>query len=104
MARLDHDALYESISAAVGATPDPSGEADLVFNKGTTKGSVIIASSVADLKNAFGRAKKINGYRWVAINRDDLFAANPFSLGSKAGILDAHGKVLKNADIPRKKV
>lgn len=104
MARLDHTALSEAISNAVGATPDPSGEADLVFDKGSIKGSIIVAAETADLKAAFKRAKKINGYRWVAINRDDLFGANPLSLGSKAGILDATGKVLKNADTPRKKV
>ncbi|MCY3851415.1 MAG: hypothetical protein OXF75_11560 [Acidimicrobiaceae bacterium] len=104
MARLDHNALTESISNAVGATPDPSGEADLVFDKGSIKGSIIVASETAALKGAFKRAKKINGYRWVAINRDDLFGANPLSLGSKAGILDANGKVLKNADTPRRKV
>ena len=104
MARLNHDALSEAVSAAVGATPDPSGEADLVFDKGSIKGSIIVASNTGDLKAAFKRAKKINGYRWVAINRNDLFGANPLSLGSKAGILDANGKVLKNADTPRKKV
>ena len=103
MARLDHNALTESISDAVGASPDPSGEADLVFDKGSIKGSIIVASEAAALKGAFKRAKKINGYRWVVINRDDLFGANPLSLGSKAGILDAPGKVLKNADPPRKK-
>ena len=46
----------------------------------------------------------IDGYRWVAINRDDLFGANPLSIGSKIGILDAGGRILKNADSPRKKV
>ena len=96
----NHDALCESIGAAVGASPDPSGDADLVFDNG----SIVVASEVADLKKAFKRVKKINGYRWVAINREDLFGANPLSLGSKAGILDASGKVLKNADTPRGKV
>ena len=79
-------------------------EADLVFDKGSIKGSIVLASETGDLKAAFKRAKKINGYRWVAINREDLFGANPLSLGSKAGILDAAGKVLKNADTPRRKV
>ncbi|MCQ3814028.1 MAG: hypothetical protein KTU85_06385 [Acidimicrobiia bacterium] len=100
MARLNHEALCDSVAKAVGAAPDPSGEADLLFDKG----KIIVAAQVADLKTAFKRVKKINGYRWVAINREDLFGANPLSLGSKAGILDANGKVLKAADIPRKKV
>ena len=104
MTRLDHNALCEALSTAVDASPDPSGDADLVFAKGQIKGSIVVASEVAGLKKAFKRAKKIDGYRWVAINRQDLFGANPLSLGSKAGILDADGKVLKNADTPRKKV
>ena len=105
MARLDHNALCEALSTAVDASPDPSGDADLVFAKGQIKGSIVVAfSEVAGLKKAFKRAKKIDGYRWVAINREDLFGANPLSLGSKAGILDAAGKVLKNADTPSSSV
>ncbi len=100
MSRLDHDALTAAVAAAVGATADASGAADLVFDKG----SIVVAASVDDLKGAFKRVKKIDGYRWVAINRADLFGANPLSLGSKAGIIDAHGEILKNADIPRRKV
>jgi len=43
------------------------------------------------------------GYRWLVINRDDLFAANSLSIGSKAGIIDAEGNVLKAPDLPRRK-
>ena len=100
MARLDHDGLVAAVAAAVDASPDTSGNADLVF----ANGSIVVAAQPGDLKAAFKRAKKIDGYRWVAINREDLFGANPLSLGSKAGILDAKGRVLKNADSPRKKV
>lgn len=100
MARLDHDALLAATQANFDASPDPSGEADLV----SERGSMIIAAEAGDLKAAFKRAKKIDGYRWVVINRDDLFAANPLSLGSKAGIFDGAGNMLKNADSPRRKV
>ncbi|WP_419841210.1 hypothetical protein [Candidatus Poriferisodalis sp.] len=100
MARLDHDALVAALAASVGATPDASGVADVVFERGY----IVIAAEVSELKGAFKRAKKIDGYRWVAINREDLFGANPLSLGSKVGILDADGRVLKNADSPRRKV
>ena len=100
MARLDHDGLSAAVAAAVGATPDPSGVADLV----SERGFIVVAAQVGDLKGAFKRAKKIDGYRWVAINREDLFGANPLSIGSKVGILDASGRVLKNADSPRKKI
>ena len=100
MARLDHDGLSAAVAAAVGATPDPSGTADLV----SERGFIVVAAEVGDLKRAFKRAKQIDGYRWVAINREDLFGANPLSIGSKVGILDARGRVLKNADSPRKKV
>ena len=100
MSRLNHEALIAAVAEAVGASTDDSGAADLVFEKG----SIVVAASAEELKSAFKRVKKIDGYRWVAINRADLFGANPLSLGSKAGIIDAHGEVLKNADIPRKKV
>lgn len=104
MARLDHDALTAAVADAVEASPDPSGVADLVSDKGAVVGAIIVAAQPGDLKGAFKRAKKIDGYRWVAINREDLFGANPLSIGSKVGILDAAGRVLKNADSPRKKV
>ncbi len=100
MARLDHDELAAAVTAAVDAEPDASGVADLVAERGY----IVLAAEIGDLKAAFKRAKKIDGYRWVAINREDLFGANPLSIGSKVGILDAEGRVLKNADSPRKKV
>ncbi|MEM7274215.1 MAG: hypothetical protein AAF547_14120 [Actinomycetota bacterium] len=100
MARLDHDALLAATADNLNAEPDPSGAADLVCDKG----SIVIAAEPDALKAAFKRVKKIDGYRWVAINREDLFAANPLSLGSKAGIIDGGGEMLKNADVPRRKV
>lgn len=100
MARLDQEQLTAAAIASLGAEPDPSGQADLVCEKG----SVVVAADVATFKAAFKRLKKVDGYRWIVINREDLFGANTLSIGSKAGILDADGGVLKNADIPRKKV
>ena len=100
MARLDQSQLLAAAQAVLSAEPDPSGKADLV----SEKGSVVVAADPADMKAAFKRIKKVDGYRWVVINREDLFAANTLSLGSKAGILDAEGSVLKAADIPRKRV
>lgn len=100
MARLNQDELTAAVSEKLSATPDPSGAADLVCDKG----SIVVAADSNDLKAAFKRVKKIDGYRWVAINRGDLFAANPLSLGSKAGIIDEAGEMLKNADVPRRKV
>ena len=100
MARLDHDALVAAVSSSVNASPDTSGAADLVFERG----SIVVAATIRDLKPAFKRAKKIKGYRWVAINRQDLFGANPLSIGSKVGILTADGSILKNADAMRKNV
>ena len=100
MARLDQAQLTAAIVAVLDARPDGTGAADLVAERG----SIVVAAEQADLKAAFKRVKKIDGYRWVAINREDLFAANTLSLGSKAGIVDAEGKVLKAADVPRKKI
>ena len=100
MPRLNHEQLLAAPMANFDASPDPSGAADLV----SERGSIVVAADPDSLKGAFKRAKKIDGYRWVAINREDLFAANPLSLGSKAGIVDAAGDMLKNADVPRRKV
>ncbi len=100
MARLDQQELTAAVARAMSAEPDGSGAADLVCDKG----QIVVAADPDDFKAAFKRVKKIDGYRWVAINREDLFAANTLSLGSKAGIVDAAGKVLKAADIPRKKM
>lgn len=99
MSRLDQTQLMEAATAFLSAEPDPSGQADLVSDKG----AVVVVANAADLKAAFKRLKGIDGYRWIVINREDLFAANPLSIGSKAGILDASGAVLKGADKPRKK-
>ena len=100
MARLDQEQLLAAAATVLSAEPDPSGKADLVG----AKGSIVVEADPNGLKAAFKRLKKVDGYRWIVINRDDLFAANALSLGSKAGILDAEGSVLKAADIPRKRV
>jgi hypothetical protein len=100
VSRLDTNGLTEAATSALGATPDPSGEADLVYEKG----KVVVAADPNEFKAAFKRLKKMDGYKWIVINKDDLFAANTLSIGSKAGILDATGAVLKGADIPRKKI
>ena len=100
MARLNQEALIAVTRTNLDATDDPSGAADLVCDKG----AVIVAAEQSDLKSAFKRAKKLPGYKWVVIHRADLFAANPLSLGSKAGIIDENGNMLKNADVPRKKI
>ena len=100
MARLDQAGLLARVTEVFNASPDESGQADLVCDKGL----LFVVSDPKELKPAFKKAKKTPGYKWVVINRDDLFAANPLSLGSKAGIFDADGNMLKNADVPRKKV
>lgn len=100
MARLDQEQLTAAIAELMTATPDGTGAADLV----SEKGSIVVVAEQAELKAGFKRVKKIDGYRWVAINREDLFAANTLSLGSKAGIIDQDGKVLKAPDVPRKKL
>lgn len=97
MARLDQAALLARAAEHLAAEPDPSGTVDLIGEKG----SIIVAADVGDFKSAFKRIKKVPGYRWVVINREDLFGANSLSLGSKAGIMDADGSILKAADIPR---
>jgi hypothetical protein len=99
MARLDRDALIAAASAALGAAPDPEGTADLVAERG----HVNVAASAAELKPAIQRLAPLPGYRWIVINAGDLFAASPLTLGTKVGILDPTGRVLKAADLPRPK-
>ncbi len=98
MSRMSKTELTSAIAGLMQAQPDPTGQVDLV----SPKGHIIVAAEVDSLKDAFKRIKKVDGYRWVAINRDDLFAANTLSVGSKAGIVDQTGKVLKAPDLPRK--
>jgi hypothetical protein len=99
MARLDREAMVSAISAAISATPDPEGTADLVAERG----HVNVAATAAELKSAIQRLVPLRGYRWVVINAGDLFAASPLTLGTKVGILDPSGRVLKAADLPRAK-
>ncbi len=99
MARLDRDALVKAISAALAATPDPEGTADLVAERGRMN----VAATAAELEAAINRLTPLRGYRWIVINAGDLFAASPLTLGTKVGILDPSGRVLKAADLPRPK-
>ena len=100
MTRLNHEGLLAAAVKALEAEPDATGRADLIC----AKGSVVVAADPTGFKAAFDRLKKIDGYRWLVINRDDLFAANTLSIGTKAGIVDAEGAVLKAADLPRRRV
>jgi hypothetical protein len=99
MARLDHDALLEAISGALSATPDPEGLADLV----ASKGRINVAATGAEIGPAIKRLVPLQGYRWIAINGGDLFTASPLTMSTKVGIIDATGRVLKAADLPRAK-
>ena len=99
MARLDHDALLKAISGALSAAPDPEGLADLV----ASKGRINVAATGAEIGPAIKRLVPLQGYRWIAINGGDLFTASPLTMSTKVGIIDATGRVLKAADLPRAK-
>ena len=99
MSRLDRAGIAESLTAKLSATADPDGASDLV----AAQGRINVAASPAELRGALDRLKPLDGYRWVAINAGDLFAVNPMTIGSKVGIMDSNGKVLKAADLPRPK-
>jgi hypothetical protein len=99
MARLDRDALVGAISETLKATPDPDGLADLV----ASQGRINVAASGPEIGPAIKRLAPLPGYRWVAINSGDLFSASPLTIGTKVGIIDQTGRVLKNADLPRPK-
>ncbi len=99
MSRLDKDALLAAIAEKLKATPDPDGVADLV----ASQGRIAIAASAAEMDGAIGRLKPLDGYRWIVINSSDLFSASPKTIGTKVGIMDQTGRVLKAADLPRPK-
>ncbi len=101
MARMNDAEMRAAVPDLMAATADPSGAADFVSE---SKGSIIVAAEAGDMKAAFKRIKKVDGYRWVMINKDDLFAANSLSIGSKAGLITPDGTVLKAADLPRRKM
>ncbi len=98
MARFDDAGLRAQAQTVLGAQPDASGVADLIFDKG----AIVVIAETKDLKAGFKRLKSIDGFRWAMINKEDLFAANTLSIGSKAGIIDAAGITLKAAALPRK--
>lgn len=99
MSRLDRAGLIAALTAKLPAGPDPDGVVDLV----ASQGRIAVAASAAEIKSAIDRLRPLDGYRWLAINGGDLFTANPSTLGTKVGILDENGRVLKAADLPRKK-
>jgi hypothetical protein len=99
MARLDRDALLSAITESLKAEPDPEGLADLV----ASQGHINVAATGAEIGPAIKRLAQLPGYRWVAINGGDLFSASPMTIGTKVGILDPTGRVLKAADLPRPK-
>jgi hypothetical protein len=99
VARLDRDALLNALVTSLEATPDPDGLADLV----ASKGRINVAATAPEIGPAIKRLAPLPGYRWVAINGGDLFSASPLTIGTKVGILDHTGRVLKAADLPRPK-
>jgi hypothetical protein len=99
VSRLDRAAIAASLAERIHATPDPEGGADLVASQGL----IAIAAAPNEIDGAIAKLKPLPGYRWIAINGGDLFSASPKTIGSKVGILDPTGKVLKAADLPRPK-
>jgi len=99
MSRLDKTAIIDALTTKLSASPDPEGTADLV----ASQGRIAVAAGPSDIGPAIDRLKPLDGYRWLAINSDDLFTASPKTIGTKVGILDPTGRVLKAADLPRKK-
>jgi hypothetical protein len=97
--RLDRDAIAAALTDKLAATADPEGNADLVASQGL----IAIAAGPGDIDRAIARLKPLPGYRWLAINSGDLFTASPKTIGTKIGLLDPTGKVLKAADLPRPK-
>ena len=99
MSRMTHDELRQAMVEKLAAEPDPDGKADLVCSKG----ALGIAADHKQIKKVVKRLRPLMSYRFLVINRGDLFAASPATIGTKIGILDANGSLLKAADLPRKR-
>lgn len=99
MSRLDRDGIIASLTERLSAAPDPDGVTDLV----ASQGRIVVAGNSAEIGPALDRVRPLEGYRWLAINGADLFAASPKTIGTKVGIMDPSGRILKAADLPRKK-
>ena len=99
MSRLTSDQIRQAMIEKLSAEPDPTGKADLVCSKG----SLGIAENHKQIKKVVKRLRPLMTYRFLVINRADLFAASPATIGTKIGILDANGSLLKAADLPRKR-
>jgi hypothetical protein len=99
VSRLDHEAIVAALTAKLSAMPDPENLVDLV----ASQGRIAVAATGAEIGPALARLKPLGGYRWLAINGADLFQASPMTIGTKVGILDPTGRVLKAADLPRPK-
>ncbi len=99
MSRLDRAGIVAALTAKIQAAPDPDNVVDLV----ATQGRIAVAATEAEIAPALDRLKPLGGYRWLAINGADLFQASPMTIGTKVGILDHTGRVLKAADLPRPK-
>ena len=99
MSRMTSDQLRQAMIDKLDAEPDPSGQADLIC----AKGALGIAADHKQIKKTVKRLRPLMSYRFLVINRGDLFAASPATIGTKIGILDANGSMLKAADLPRKR-
>ena len=99
MARMTEDQLRQAMIEKLSAEPDPTGKADLICSKGTLG----IAADHKQIKKTVKRLRPLMTYRFLVINRGDLFAASPATIGTKIGILDGNGSLLKAADLPRQR-
>ena len=99
MSRLKQEQLRQTMVEKLSAEPDPTGKADLVCSKG----ALGIAADHKQIKTTVKRLRPLMTYRFLVIKRGDLFAASPATIGTKIGILDANGSLLKAADLPRRR-
>lgn len=97
MSRMNHDQLRQAMIEKLSAEPDPDGKSDLICSKG----ALGIAADHKQIKKTVKRLRPLMCYRFIVINRADLFAASPATIGTKIGIIDGNGSLLKAADLPR---
>src|SRR5207237_9198643 len=97
--RLAPTAIRIAITDSLLQIPASERPADVA----SSQRHINVAATGADIGPSIKRLAPLPGYRWVVINAGDLFTSSPLTIGTKVGIMDPTGRVLKNADLPRPK-
>ena len=95
MERLTRQQLIQRLCERFQGTLDPTGEVDVRFPGGV----IIAAATLEEIPVAVQRLKPLLGYRFLGIQRADLFTASRATVQTKIGLLDENGSTVKAPDV-----